>query len=299
VTLAATIMDARFLRVLAGFVVLFLLLGAGVPLEGASATAWFCLLLLLVGLPHGALDIERLKSAARAGWQESLALFLLYLALAGATYAAWVLSPVLALGLFLLCAVLHFSEDWESMDDPLLALGTATALLASPALLHKDALGAIFAVVAGKQDGALLAEGLRVIAPVALALAVAGMIGLVRARKSVEAGCCVLVLAAMLFAPPIAGFVVYFCLYHSPIHLREAWLAVRASRRWRLAVGAGLTAASAGIAAVLAQAQWRGSLDDSLLAATFITFSVLTVPHMLAPLIVERWRKTKEREPAA
>jgi hypothetical protein len=98
---------------------------------------------------------------------------------------------------------------------------------------------------------------------------------------------------AMLIAPPLAAFALFFCLYHSPLHLREAWAAVATSRGGRLAIGAALTAASAGIAALLAAAEWRGSLPDSLVAATFMTFAVLTVPHMASPHIVAGWHRMR------
>ncbi len=288
-----TLMGASLSRVAGGFAALLLMLAAGLPLTGTTASIYFCLALLLLGLPHGALDIERLKSAHRAGWVETFGLFAIYIVLAAATYVAWFLSPVLAMGLFLACATVHFAEDWAGMDDPLLALGTAAALLAAPALFHKDELRAIFAVVTGEAEGALLAEAMRAVAPVALALAIAGMIGLVRSGRLERAACCALLLTAMIAAPPLAGFALFFCLYHSPLHLREAWASVTTSRGGRLAVTAVLTAASAGIAAFLAGAEWRGSLHGSLVAATFMTFSILTVPHMLSPLVVAQLRAAR------
>jgi Brp/Blh family beta-carotene 15,15'-monooxygenase len=277
--------------VAAGFGALMLLLVAGVPLAGPGFSTLFCLALLLIGLPHGALDIERLKSARRTGWNETLALFAIYLSLAGLTYASWHFAPVLAMTLFLACAVLHFGEDWLAMDDPLLALGTAAALLAAPALLHKEELRSILAVVTGETQGALLAEIMRALAPVAIGLTVVGMLGLVRSGRPRQAACCALLLAGMILAPPLAGFALFFCCYHSPLHLHEAWHSLTTSRGGRLLVGGALTAASVGIAVLLAGAQWRGSLPPSLVAATFMTFSVLTVPHMLSPLIVGLLRR--------
>ena len=287
-------MDASLRRVLSGFGILVLLIAAGAPLSSTNASTMFCLALLLFGLPHGTLDIERMKSAAQTGWHETFGLFGIYLALAAATYAAWVFSPVLAMALFLGCAVLHFSEDWLEMDDPLLALGTAAALLASPALLHREDLRAIFALVTGAAEGALLAEVLRAVAPVAIGLSVAGIAGLVRSGRPRQAICCALLLTAMIVAPPLAAFCLFFCLYHSPMHLRAACRSVTMSRNGQLIVGSGLTAAAAGFAAVLASAEWRGSLPGSLVAATFVTFSVLTVPHMVSPLIVERLRRRQQ-----
>jgi Brp/Blh family beta-carotene 15,15'-monooxygenase len=267
-----------------------LLLVAGVPMTGTSASICLCLALLLFGLPHGALDIERLKSARQIGLPGTVELFVIYLALAGTAYATWTISPVVALAIFIGCAVRHFGEDWVGMDHPMLALGTAVALLASPALLHKEELRAIFVVVTGEVEGALLAEMMHAIAPVALALALTGMIGLVRAERSQQAACCALLVAAMIIAPPLPAFALFFCLYHSPLHLREAWASVATSYGSKLVVVAALTGASAAIAVLLAVMEWRGSLERSLVAATFMTFSVLTVPHMLVPVIVKQLR---------
>lgn len=283
---AALRTDARPL--LAFGLLLLLLVGAGLPLESDLATFILCTLLLLVGLPHGALDIERLKQAQSSGPLQVAGLFLLYLLLAGLTFVLWQQSPVLAMGLFLFSAMLHFAEDWPDMPDPILALGMAAALLSAPALVHKHSLGAIFAEVTGAAGGALLAEILQTIAPVALALAMVGVIGLARKGFRDEALCCVVLLAAMLMAPPIAAFALFFCVYHSPKHLSETWRELVADRKRMLAISIALTGVALAIAVGLTLLEARGNLSSSLVAATFMTLSILTVPHMLAPLLV-RW----------
>lgn len=278
--------DARLLLSFA--LCLGVLIALGLPLEGDPASSLLCALLLLVGLPHGALDIERLKQAQGSGPLQVAGLFLLYLALAGVTFALWQQSPVLAMGLFLFSAMLHFAEDWPDMPDPILALGMAAALLSAPALLHKEALGDIFAMVTGADGGALLAEALRTVAPVALALALVGTVALARKGLRDEALCCLVLLTAMLLAPPIAGFALFFCVYHSPKHLGESWRALAADRRRLLAISIALTGVALALAVGLTLLETRGALSGSLVAATFMTLSILTVPHMLAPLVV-RW----------
>jgi Brp/Blh family beta-carotene 15,15'-monooxygenase len=280
----AFITDERPL--LTGALLLFSIAMAGVPLGGETATGLLCLGLLLVGLPHGALDIERLKLARDAGRRSVAGLFALYLALALGTFLVWQASPVGAMGLFLLTATIHFSEDWETLPDPLLALGTAAALLSAPALFHLEELSAIFATVTGSADAALLAELMRAVAPVAFGLALAGMAAMVRSGEERAALTTVLLLSAMLLLPPVAGFFLFFCLFHSPRHLGEAWRSLSLSRERRLAIGIALTLAALGLAAALTGLEARGGLTASLVAATFMTFSILTVPHMLAPHVV-------------
>lgn len=263
---------------------------AGAPLSEPRPTAIFCLLLLLIGLPHGALDIERLKQAHGAGWSQVVGLFALYLGLAAVMLTLWLLSPVLAMGLFLLTAVMHFAEDWPAMAAPILRFGMAAALLCMPALLYKAELGAIFAVVTGAANGALLAELMRALAPVALALAVIGLVSLSREGLRVDAGCGAMLLATMLLAPPIAGFALFFCVFHSPRHLAEAWQALSGDRKRLLGILLALTGGAMALAALMAGLEVRDGLPARLVAATFMTFSILTVPHMLVPPIVARLR---------
>ena len=267
---------------------LFVLIAAGVPLGGDLASSLMCLMLLLVGLPHGALDIERLKLAWGTGSQQVTLLFGLYLGLAAMTFAFWQWSPVVAMALFLATAAVHFAEDFEDMPDPLLGLGTACALLCAPALFHKAELRDIFAVVAGARDAALLAEAMQAIAPVALALAAVGIVALIGKGLRNQALSCSILLAAMLLAPPIAGFLLFFCVFHSPRHLREVWGALASNRVRLLSISLALTAGAIGLTVVLIGWEARGGLPQSLVAATFMTFSILTVPHMLAPLLVDR-----------
>jgi hypothetical protein len=47
-----------------------------------------------------------------------------------------------------------------------------------------------------------------------------------------------------------------------------------------------LTLAAGGIALVLFGLEIRAALPDRIMAASFMTLSILTVPHMLVPLIV-------------
>ena len=288
---AADATPAELGRVLAVGAALLAMSTAGVALGTDAATAVVCSLLLLVGLPHGALDIEQLKGAGRAGAAQLAGLFALYCGLAGAMFGLWQLSPVLAMALFLVTATIHFSEDWRAMGEPLLGGGMALSLLTAPALLHRAELRGIFAAVSGTAQGGGIAEFLLLLAPVAALVAIAGMFGLLRRDFRRQAIIAAVVLAAMILAPPIAGFALFFCVYHSPRHLRDSWNSLTLGRTRLLLIGGALTLAALGLTAALSVIEWRGAASASLTAATFMTFSILTVPHMLAPLLVRHRAK--------
>ena len=270
-----------------GAVVCGLVMLAGVPLEGAVVTSVACLMLLVFGLPHGTLDLELIKARSRGPWTGLASLLVLYLGLAALMLALWQVAPVLALGAFILTATVHFSEDWEGTGSRFLELGVALGLLCAPTLLHRDALSQIFVGLTGQAEASIIADLMLLVTPVALVVAVVAISALWSGGRRVQAMGATLTLASMVVLPPIVGFALYFCFFHSPRHFRESLSALdwRGFARWGWVV-VPLTLAAGGIALVLFGLEIRSALPERIMAASFMTLSILTVPHMLVPLLV-------------
>lgn len=265
---------------------------AGLPLSGPGAQVAACAAILIFGLPHGALDVEviRVRSAGRSG---RAGILTVYIGLAALTTIAWLVAPVAALAGFLAIAVIHFAEDWTEMRSRFLATGFAAALIAAPALLHRSEVAGIFVALTGMPAAAELADGLLMVAPVALALAAVGIAALIESRRFMAAAVAAASLLALLALPPVAGFALFFCLFHSPRHFVGA---LRAARRWRIAnwlpVVVPVTGASLAIVTGIYRLHDGLAVPDRLAAATFMALSILTVPHMLAPVVLRlpyRW----------
>jgi Brp/Blh family beta-carotene 15,15'-monooxygenase len=213
----------------------------------------------------------------------------LYLGLAAAIYAAWCLAPVLALGAFLIIASIHFAEDWSDRLPPFFAIGMAVALLTTPALLHHRELTDIFAALTGQENAATVADLSLLVAPVALVAAAVGLWLLIRSGQWTRALETAAALAAMVLLPPVAGFAVFFCLSHSPRHFAAA----RAEVGSRDGEAALLSCAALGIAVLIYATRGAAPLGDKAIFASFVTLSVLTVPHMIVPQIMNRQRGVK------
>lgn len=272
---------------------------AGAPLGGAVATSVACLMLLVFGLPHGTLDLELIKDRSRGPWTGLASLLVLYLGLAAAMLALWQVAPVLALGAFILTAAVHFSEDWEGTGSRFLELGMALGLLCAPTLIHREALSQIFIGLTGQAGAWIIADLMLLVTPVALVVAVVAVSALWSSGRKVQAAGATLTLAAMVVLPPIVGFALYFCFFHSPRHFRESLFVLdwRGFARWGWVV-VPLTLAAGGIALGLFGLEIRAALPDRIMAASFMTLSILTVPHMLVPLIVAA-RARRERRIAS
>ena len=124
------------------------------------------------------------------------------------------------------------------------------------------------------------------VAPVAMVVALIGWVVLWQAGQralAISAGCA---LAAMLLLPPVPGFALFFCLIHSPMQFRQhaGLLGLRGFRQWR-GIVVPLSLAGLGIAAAVFIENGDISIPTNLFATSFMTLSILTVPHMLVPRI--------------
>ena len=255
----------------------------GANLAGGTATILSCGAILLLGLPHGALDMVALLGANSPGRATAS-----YLALAGTMAALWWAMPGAALLLFFAVAIGHFGEDWPG--PALIAHGGALALLAAPLLLHRSEIDALFAVIAGPGAIPPLANALILVAPIAIAAGLTGCALLWRAERRMLAASSAAALAGMVLLPPLAGFALSFGLFHSPRQFARGLGELDARRAWRLPV---TLASAAAILLVTAIAWFAPSqpLSAGVVRGTFVALSVLTVPHMLLPLVLRSSRR--------
>ena len=270
---------------------------AGLPLASPGATAVACVALLIFGLPHGTLDLELIRARLSGPWTSMAALVALYLGFAAGMYAVWLVQPVLALAAFIAIAVAHFAEDWGA-GPSLLRAAPALALLAAPTLFHRAELDTIFIALTNRPDAGIVGSGLAVLAPVAICAAAWAMGRLWLRGERVLAIGGLAAIAGMTMLPPIVGFAAYFCFFHSPRHFRHSLVDLdwRGVRKWGWVV-LPLTVAAGLLAATLFGLQVRTEISDRIMAASFMTLSILTVPHMLVPLVIDRLVRRRPQVP--
>ncbi len=250
---------------------------AGFDLDSGGAVLLSCAAILLLGLPHGALDMAALL-CARSPTRAILA----YVTLGCAMAALWWSIPGAALLLFFACAAVHFGEDWP--QPGLIATGGGLALLAAPLLLHREQIDGLFALIAGPRAIPPLADALLLVAPVAIAAGLTGCALLWISGRVMLASSSVAALAGMVLLPPLAGFTLYFVMFHSPRQFANGLAKLGGQyRRMPVAAASGMGLLLVGGIALLGDSQL---IAAGTVRATFIALSVLTVPHMMMPLIL-------------
>jgi Brp/Blh family beta-carotene 15,15'-monooxygenase len=280
-----TFLPAQRIQVVATISLLIAVAG-GVDLSTDVVTGGCCMLILLLGLPHGAIDITSLLDSTRSSRRQLQAIGL-YLLAGTAMALVWWLAPGFALALFIVIAIAHFSEDWVEIESPFLAHGTALGLLVAPGVLHGTEIGVLFKTLSAAGGSEYVGSVMTLVTPVALACAVVTLSMLLENGRRETAVTGLVALTGLLLLPPVVGFTLFFCLHHSPRHFAAALgTDTRATlRNWGTPIFLA-TAAALGLAGLLFCLTRSASISDGLIRASFVTLSVLTVPHMLLPRIL-------------
>ena len=244
-------------------------------------------LIVLLGVPHGALD--PLFAQALPYWHGRVAwLFFVaaYLLLSTLVVALWWFSPLLFLLGFLALSVLHFSGDLSAGATFMARLVYGTSVIALPAAWHADELLRLFSQLVGANAARPVVSLLQLIAwPCGLAvLWVAARSVRHDGWRTLE----ILALGLMVWtATPLLGFAVYFCAMHSARHIvrTQHFLGVSPTKLAWVAVLPLLALVGLG------GLGWRllpaSPIDERMLQWVFVGLAALTLPHMV---LVERFR---------
>ena len=249
---------------------------------------WFMVpLFVLLGLPHGCLDLAIAQKLRPLPDVSSILVFVSsYLALAALVLGLWWSVPGVALGLFLGYSALHFAGDWREVLPGLRALPHGLVIVTIPAVAHHAETLAILTYLAPNDWAQPLADSMAAIAllmgPLALCL-----LFYHRASWSVILEFIGLVVLGLL-TPPLIYFTLYFCFAHSPKHLRDTALTLALSYRGMLIRAAPIWTATI-FGAVLIFLLLPGTAEAASLQVIFIGLAALTVPHML--LVEMLWRR--------
>jgi beta-carotene 15,15'-dioxygenase len=275
--------------------------------------------IVLIGLPHGALD-HLVPARIGLAWGRRvapLAAFLAaYLALAGAVLAAWLLAPTWAFVGFLAATIWHWGQGDQRFLELFLGRRRRPAFGTLVTIATRGALPVVVPILAfpaaatdlqvraasglGLEAAALdlAAPWLRLSLGSALALLLTGYLAEALAAAGsrtgllVDLGEIVLLVALFAFVPAYAAIGIYFLAWHSLRHLARLLLLKERDagevRRGRLAAPVArlardllpLTVVALGV--LLALTAWsRANLAslNDFVAVYLVLISALTVPH--------------------
>lgn len=260
-----------------------------VPMNPQQVLWLAALLIVLLGVPHGALDSifakELLQITSRLSWA---GFAVCYLLLAAGVVALWWVSPLLFLVGFLGISVLHFSGDPAPGTAFLSRFLYGGSVVVLPTLGHADEVGSLFSLLVGVEAALPVTAALHLmawpwLAALALVAVASGRRDWLLALEITAVG------SLVLAAPPLLGFAVFFCGMHSLRHIlrTQKYSGFTPQRLALVAVFPMLAVLS------MAALGWAwlpdSPVNERVLRFLFVALAALTVPHML---LVERVRFT-------
>lgn len=264
------------------------MLAASAALPWQAGWIWAVAVIVVFGVPHGALDVEIGRTLLRdwvgPWWFPVFAAP--YLILVGVVLLAWHWAPEATLAAFLAASVWHFGTE-DTGGGGLQALFRGGLPICVPVLLHPEATAQVFSAVSGlvfDQPPAWLTA-----AALVWLLTAAGTVLTNRPRDLVTPG---VLLVAFAFLPPLTAFALYFVVVHAPAH--TAALMHHPSRAPRVrneAAAWRLAAPTTVLTVAIGAALWPfhgGAAPVRLLCLTLQLLAGFTLPHMILDSWLER-----------
>ena len=245
--------------------------------------------IVLIGLPHGALDgavamhlgiVQRFSDLAR--------FMIVYIALAALVVVTWTVAPSISLILFLIISMLHFGAGDVKNGQGSLGFTEALAhgglAIVGISQFHRGEVNEIFAYLTN-QDTATVWLAIDILT---VGVIVAVITCIVQASKNPKWATTVLELLLLgiiyAIAPPLLGFAIYFCCVHSARHFRKIYATIKETvASGNIKNQAILFTVISWIAAGVAFWMFADFADPgpTILRITFIGLAALTVPHMI------------------
>ncbi|MGI4747415.1 MAG: Brp/Blh family beta-carotene 15,15'-dioxygenase [Janthinobacterium lividum] len=255
-------------------------------LPGGQPTIVALLAIIVLGVPHGALDGELARSALRTRFNRSwfLIFAIPYLVLAASVLLAWHLAPVPTLIVFLAMSVLHFGTEECDNGHRLDVIVHGGLPIAMAVLAHPAATALLFGTISRTvmmQPPAWLWAG----SLLWLACAATWVIKRLQAGEASRLKWPGLLVGVFIVLPPLTAFAIYFVCIHAPAHTRSLICDHPGAPRIRDAGSAALLSLPVtGLTLLIGAALWPlydGPTDQRLLCLTIQGLAALTVPHML------------------
>ena len=259
--------------------------------DGSALTIPVLAAVILLGVPHGALDGEIARPLLRPRFGRAwFCVFAVpYLGLVAAVLLAWRLAPMATLAAFLAASIWHFGTE-DAGKSPLAAVARGGLPVAVPVLLHPAATARFLAtasLTAMPHLPAWLVYASCLWCGVALCWAARAV------RRSDWAGLGDAGLVLLLFAvlPPLLAFAAYFVSLHAPRHMRGLVRSGYAPRVRTMQDAVWRSLPVTGLTVLIGAGLWRwfpGAPPDRLLSLTIQGLAALTLPHMLLDAAVAR-----------
>lgn len=236
-------------------------------------------LIVLLGVPHGAIDVLFASQTYGLVTYTSWIKFLIaYIAAAAGIVLAWLVMPNVFFIAFLMLSMIHFSDDLNMPGINLTKLTYGMSIIVMPSLFYSAELTNLYGMIIDLNVAQHLVTVCQfLVYPSALLLLIQLLFKKIALRTSIEI---IAVVSVLIALPPLFSFTLYFCFMHSARHLiRSHFFLNQVTTQTFLKALTLPTAAVMIIGAAIWLLISTSSLETDLIRIIFIGLAALTIPH--------------------
>ncbi|MEN8771609.1 MAG: Brp/Blh family beta-carotene 15,15'-dioxygenase [Glaciecola sp.] len=251
----------------------------------------FAIMVLILGVPHGALDYDIAKQAFETKHIFWLILFFIsYIVVASMSTYLWYLFPTVCLVLFLLISIFHFASDWRNSLQFSTSIALAALVICGPAVFYANSILHIFeGLMIGTESAKNIAQIMLIIAVSASVVLLVNVLQgyFTTVRFWIRYELLGLALSSLLM-PPLVHFVLYFCLLHALKHMYDFADCQQVSLKKVFVISAPVVSLTAILSLMIPYFFPNTNFESSIYRIIFISLFGLTMAHML---VISYWHK--------
>jgi Brp/Blh family beta-carotene 15,15'-monooxygenase len=236
-------------------------------------------LIVLLGVPHGAIDVLFASQTYGLVTYTSWIKFLIaYIAAAAGIVLAWLVMPNVFFIAFVMLSMIHFSDDLNMPGINLTKLTYGMSIIVMPSLFYSAELTNLYGMIIDLNVAQHLVTVCQfLVYPSALLLLIQLLFKKIALRTSIEI---IAVLSVLIALPPLFSFTLYFCFMHSARHLIRSHFFLNQFTTQTFLKALTLPTATV---MIIGAAIWlltsTSSLETDLIRIIFIGLAALTIPH--------------------
>jgi Brp/Blh family beta-carotene 15,15'-monooxygenase len=266
------------LAIAASFIVALLSFGMDAHLSSTMLLGAL-LLIVILGVPHGSLDILFARQTYQLVHISKWLKFLfLYTASSLLIIALWMLVPSLFFIVFLILSAIHFSDDINLPGNQILKFCYGFAIISLPGVMNGAELTKLYAMIIDEDISQKI-----VLISKYLGIFLLGLLAALMMSQKIDSRTKFEVTAIstlFLTATPILAFTLYFCLMHSARHLiRSHFFLGDASHKEFIFSLIIPTLAVIIMGVGIWYFKLTPSVERDLIQIIFVGLAALTVPH--------------------
>ena len=242
------------------------------------------IIILFIGLPHGAADILIAKRLFRNSYIHILLFILAYSLIALIVGIIWLIIPTISLLIFLLISISHFGlmDTYKSRSLPFRYIRAGLygfTPIIIPLVFHTHEVNLLFSLLLFSNKFEII-NYILFLFPLWI---IGNLIFLYKGGMDTKFELLEIFIISiiLIILPPLWGFAVYFCMIHSSRHSINVYFTLeKLSTTDRVSL---ILIIFASLLFIFLGAYLisTNNFDDSLIRLTFISLAALTIPHII------------------